>query len=49
MTYSLFPHMKLQFLSSQNKIRFPTADAVFSEYEGLEVESAGLYIGAENL
>ncbi|MEM6403629.1 MAG: low molecular weight protein tyrosine phosphatase family protein [Cyanobacteria bacterium P01_D01_bin.116] len=41
--------MKLLFLCSQNKLRSPTAEAVFSEYEGLEVESAGLNKGAENL
>lgn len=29
-------------LCSQNRLRSPTAEAVFSEYEGLEVESAGL-------
>jgi predicted protein tyrosine phosphatase len=33
---------KLLFLCSQNRLRSPTAEAVFSEYEGLEVESAGL-------
>ncbi|MGB6296510.1 MAG: low molecular weight protein tyrosine phosphatase family protein [Rivularia sp. (in: cyanobacteria)] len=41
--------MKLLFLCSQNKLRSPTAEAVFSEYEGLEVESAGLNKGSENL
>ena len=41
--------MKLLFLCSQNKLRSPTAEAIFSEYEGLEVESAGLNKGAENL
>ncbi|MGI2908304.1 low molecular weight protein tyrosine phosphatase family protein [Tolypothrix sp. VBCCA 56010] len=33
---------KLLFLCSQNRLRSPTAEAVFFEYEGLEVESAGL-------
>ncbi|WP_016951477.1 low molecular weight protein tyrosine phosphatase family protein [Anabaena sp. PCC 7108] len=33
---------KLLFLCSQNKLRSPTAEAVFCEYPGLEVESAGL-------
>lgn len=33
---------KLLFICSQNKLRSPTADAVFSEYEGLETDSAGL-------
>jgi predicted protein tyrosine phosphatase len=34
-------------ICSQNKLRSPTAEAVFSEYEGLEVESAGLNHDAE--
>ncbi|MFM6139549.1 MAG: low molecular weight protein tyrosine phosphatase family protein [Sphaerospermopsis kisseleviana] len=38
---------KLLFLCSQNKLRSPTAEAVFSEYPGLEVESAGLDKTAE--
>ncbi|MBF2015879.1 MAG: phosphotyrosine protein phosphatase [Rivularia sp. T60_A2020_040] len=38
---------KLLFLCSKNKLRSPTAEAVFSEYEGLEVESAGLNQDAE--
>ncbi|BAZ10623.1 hypothetical protein NIES4071_24460 [Calothrix sp. NIES-4071] len=38
---------KLLFICSQNKLRSPTAEAIFSEYEGLEVESAGLNNGAE--
>lgn len=33
---------KLLFICSQNKLRSPTAEAVFSEYEGLETDSAGL-------
>lgn len=33
---------KLLFICSQNRLRSPTAEAVFSTYEGLEVESAGL-------
>jgi predicted protein tyrosine phosphatase len=33
---------KLLFLCSQNQLRSPTAEAVFSEYEGLETDSAGL-------
>ena len=41
--------MKLLFLCSQNKLRSPTAEAIFSEYEGLEVLSAGLNKDAENL
>jgi predicted protein tyrosine phosphatase len=39
--------MKLLFLCSRNRLRSPTAEAVFSEYEGLEVESAGLDVDAE--
>ncbi|MEH1770770.1 low molecular weight protein tyrosine phosphatase family protein [Nostoc sp.] len=38
---------KLLFICSQNKLRSPTAEAVFSEYEGLETESAGLDHSAE--
>ncbi|MEO1428293.1 MAG: low molecular weight protein tyrosine phosphatase family protein [Cyanobacteria bacterium J06633_8] len=41
--------MKLLFLCSQNKLRSPTAEVIFSEYEGLEVESAGLNKGTENI
>ena len=41
--------MKLLFICSQNKLRSPTAEAIFFEYEELEVESAGLNKGAENL
>lgn len=39
--------MKLLFVCSQNKLRSPTAEAVFSVYPGLEVHSAGLNQGAE--
>ena len=39
--------MKLLFVCSQNRLRSPTAEAVFSEYKGLEVDSAGLDRGAE--
>lgn len=38
---------KLLFICSQNKLRSPTAEAIFSEYEGLDVESAGLNHDAE--
>ncbi|HLO89099.1 MAG TPA: low molecular weight protein tyrosine phosphatase family protein [Nostocaceae cyanobacterium] len=38
---------KLLFICSQNKLRSPTAEAVFSEYPDLEVESAGLNRDAE--
>ncbi|MCC5639107.1 low molecular weight protein tyrosine phosphatase family protein [Nostoc sp. CHAB 5844] len=33
---------KLLFICSQNRLRSPTAEAVFAEYEGLETDSAGL-------
>ncbi|WP_375471140.1 hypothetical protein [uncultured Nostoc sp.] len=35
---------KLLFICSQNKLRSPTAEAVFSEYEGLETDSASLEV-----
>jgi predicted protein tyrosine phosphatase len=38
---------KLLFICSRNKLRSPTAEAVFSEYAELEVESAGLDRNAE--
>jgi len=38
---------KLLFLCSRNKLRSPTAETVFSVYENLEVESAGLNHDAE--
>lgn len=39
--------MKLLFLCSRNRLRSPTAEAVFTEYDGLDVESAGLDRDAE--
>ncbi len=39
--------MKLLFICSQNRLRSPTAEAIFAEYAGLEVESAGLDREAE--
>ncbi|MDX2214307.1 MAG: low molecular weight protein tyrosine phosphatase family protein [Oculatellaceae cyanobacterium bins.114] len=41
--------MKLLFICSRNRLRSPTAEAVFAEYDGLEVESAGLERDAENI
>jgi predicted protein tyrosine phosphatase len=41
--------MKLLFLCSQNRLRSPTAEAIFTEYEGLEVDSAGLDRGSETV
>ncbi|HAX75697.1 MAG TPA: phosphotyrosine protein phosphatase [Cyanobacteria bacterium UBA11372] len=38
---------KLLFICSKNRLRSPTAEAVFSEYEGLAVESAGIDREAE--
>jgi len=35
------------FLCSQNKLRSPTAEAVFSAHPGVEVDSAGLNNDAE--
>ena len=35
------------FLCSQNKLRSPTAEAVFCDYAGIEVDSAGLNDSAE--
>lgn len=32
----------LLFICSQNKLRSPTAEAVFAEFPGVEVDSAGL-------
>lgn len=39
---------KLLFICSQNRLRSPTAEAIFAEYEGIETDSAGLNKGAEN-
>lgn len=33
---------RILFLCSQNKLRSPTAEAVFATYPGVEVDSAGL-------
>lgn len=38
---------RLLFVCSRNRLRSPTAEAVFAEYEGLEVESAGIDRDAE--
>lgn len=34
--------MKLLFICSQNKLRSPTAETIFSEYYSIECRSAGL-------
>ena len=39
--------MKLLFVCSRNRLRSPTAEAVFADYQGLEVDSAGLDREAE--
>ncbi|MGJ8678366.1 MAG: low molecular weight protein tyrosine phosphatase family protein [Akkermansiaceae bacterium] len=33
---------RLLFLCSQNRLRSPTAEVIFSNYAGIEVDSAGL-------
>lgn len=39
--------MNLLFICSRNRLRSPTAEAIFSDYKGLEVDSAGLDRDAE--
>jgi predicted protein tyrosine phosphatase len=39
--------MRILFICSQNKLRSPTAEVLFSIYKGLEVSSAGTDRGAE--
>ena len=39
--------MKLLFICSENRLRSPTAEAVFSQYEGVQARSAGLGAFAE--
>ncbi|ELS33095.1 MULTISPECIES: low molecular weight protein tyrosine phosphatase family protein [Pseudanabaena] len=34
--------MKLLFVCGKNRLRSPTAEAIFADYEGLEVDSAGV-------
>jgi predicted protein tyrosine phosphatase len=36
------------FVCSQNRLRSPTAEQIFSKWPGLEVASAGLDAGADN-
>lgn len=38
---------RLLFICSQNKLRSPTAEAVFADHPGVEVDSAGLNNDAE--
>jgi predicted protein tyrosine phosphatase len=35
-------NIKLLFICGKNRLRSPTAEAIFSEYAGLEVDSAGV-------
>ena len=39
--------MHVLFVCSQNRLRSPTAEQVFADYESIEVASAGLNRGAE--
>ena len=39
--------MKLLFVCSENRLRSPTAEAVFSDYEGVEAIGAGTNTDAE--
>lgn len=39
---------KLLFICSRNKLRSPTAETVFSKFDGLDVRSAGLSPDADN-
>jgi predicted protein tyrosine phosphatase len=39
---------KLLFICSQNKLRSPTAEAVFADWPGVEADSAGLNHDAES-
>lgn len=42
------PLKHILFICSQNRLRSPTAEQVFSSWEGIEVASAGLNNDAEN-
>ena len=39
---------RVLFICSQNRLRSPTAEQVFASWEGIEVASAGLNLGADN-
>jgi predicted protein tyrosine phosphatase len=39
--------VKALFVCSQNRLRSPTAEQVFSQYEGVECESAGVHESAD--
>jgi len=38
--------VRVLFVCSQNRLRSPTAEQVFSQYEGVECESAGVHESA---
>ena len=40
--------MNALFICSRNRLRSPTAEAIFSGFPGLEVSSAGTSVDAEN-
>lgn len=40
--------MKILFICSRNRLRSPTAEAIFSEYPGVEASSAGTSVDADN-
>jgi predicted protein tyrosine phosphatase len=41
--------MRILFVCSRNRLRSPTAEAVFAEYEGIETASAGTSPDAEEV
>lgn len=41
------PKKRILFICSRNKLRSPTAEAIFSDYPQVEVDSAGLSKDAE--
>jgi predicted protein tyrosine phosphatase len=40
-------NLKLLFVCGKNRLRSPTAEAIFAEYEGIDVDSAGIDRDAE--
>jgi predicted protein tyrosine phosphatase len=40
--------MRVLFICSRNKLRSPTAEAIFADYPGIEASSAGTSPDAEN-
>ena len=40
--------MKVLFICGMNRMRSPTAEAMFSEYPGIEASSAGTNVDADN-